>query len=93
MADPKSEIFCGCLEIKGVVEKCVIELLDNGTNDASDVGVIYNPISLRVELSLAMNAQFVAVSVKSAALMPDWHFGELVGGFKCEVLPEFKVCV
>lgn len=92
MAKPKSEVFGGGLKIERVVEKCVVELLDNGPHNASDVSVIDDPIPLGVELALAMDSQFVAVAVESAALVADRHFGELVGGFKCEVLPEFEVC-
>ena len=68
----------------------MVEFLHHRTHGGGDVSIVNNPITLGVELALAMDPQFVAVTVKATALVTNWHFGELMCGFKCEVLPEFK---
>lgn len=90
VAEPKSEVFRSGFKIETMVEKCMVESFHNGSHNRCNLRVIHDPIALWIEFALAMDPQFVAVSVKSPALVPDRHFGELMGSFKCKVLPEFK---
>src|SRR5690606_17996063 len=88
--DPAGDVFAGgVFEAFDVVEKTVVEALQDGLEHRLDIGEIHQPAAGFPGLPSDVQGHLEGVAMEAAALVARRYVGQEVGGFEAEFLEDF----